>query len=291
MVKSTLSVQCISVLTGLSLAAGFGQPSARAAELAPEIRLDLAWRTKGLANPESAALSADETFLYVTNVNGEGSAKDGNGFIARVSVDGRILEREWARGLNAPKGIMRGGDALYVADIDEMVVVDARSGAVRRRVSAPGAGFLNDLAFAPDGRVLIADSQNARIYAIRSDTAEVWAESALLDSVNGLYAEPGRLIVTTMAGRLLAMDYETRSITVLAEGLGDADGIAPLGTGDYLVSEWPGLMHVVAADGTHRTIMDSRKEDIYLNDFLLFGNMLYQPNWEPGTITAYRLVR
>jgi DNA-binding beta-propeller fold protein YncE len=257
----------------------------------PEVRLELVWRTQGLANPESAALSADETFLYVTNVNGEGDAKDGNGFIARVSVDGRILEREWARGLNAPKGIMLGGDALYVADIDEMVVVDARSGAVRRRVSAPGARFLNDLAFAPDGRVLIADSENARIYAIRSDSAEVWAESALLNSVNGLYAEPGRLIVTTMAGRLLAMDYETRSISVLAEGLGDADGIAPLGNGDYLVSEWPGLMHVVTTDGTHRTIMDSRKEEVYLNDFLLAGNLLYQPNWEPGTLTAYRVVR
>jgi hypothetical protein len=74
-------------------------------------------------------------------------------------------------------------------------------------------------------------------------------------------------------------------------GLGDADGIAPLGHGDYLVSEWPGLMHVVAADGTHRTIVDSRKQDIYLNDFLLVGNVLYQPNWEPSTITAYRVVR
>jgi DNA-binding beta-propeller fold protein YncE len=291
MVKSTLKFQFIPVLAGFSFAAGCGQASVPVEEAVPEVRLELVWRTEGLANPESAALSADETFLYVTNVNGEGDAKDGNGFIARVSVGGHILEREWARGLNAPKGIMLGGDALYVADIDEMVVVDARSGTVRRRVSAPGARFLNDLAFAPDGRVLIADSQNARIYAIRSDTAEVWAESALLDSVNGLYAEPGRLIVTTMAGRLLAMDYETRSISVLAEGLGDADGIAPLGHGDYLVSEWPGLMHVVATNGTHRTIMDSRKQDVYLNDFLLVADLLYQPNWEPSTITAYRVVR
>ena len=123
------------------------------------------WRAQGLANPESAALSADRTFLYVTNVNGDGAAKDGNGFIARVGLDGRMLDRDWARGLNAPKGIMLRGGSLYVADIDEMVVIDAASGAVTRRVAAPGALFLNDLAFAPDGRVLIADSQNARIYA------------------------------------------------------------------------------------------------------------------------------
>lgn len=291
MVKSTLRYRCFPVLAGFTLAAGCGAPAVEVKEAAQDVRLEFAWRAEGLANPESAALSADGTFLYVTNVNGEGDAKDGNGFIARVGVDGRILEREWARGMNAPKGIMLGGAALYVADIDEMVVVDAHSGAVVRRVPTPGARFLNDLAFAPDGRVLIADSQNARIYAIRSDAAEVWAEDALLDSVNGLYPEPGRLVVTTMAGRLLAMDYETRSISVLAEGLGDADGIAPLGNGEYLVSEWPGLMHVVAADGTHRTIMDSRKEEVYLNDFLLAGKLLYQPNWEPSTITAYRVVR
>ena len=105
------------------------------------------------------------------------------------------------------------------------------------------------------------------------------------------YTEPDRLIVTTMAGRLLAINYQTHAISVLAERLGDADGVAPLGDGNYLVSEWPGLMHVVAADGTHRTIIDNRERKIYLNDFLLAGDKLFQPNWEPSTITAYRLVR
>jgi len=291
MVKQTRRPSLIPLLSGVWLTIACGQAPAVAAESATTIRLDEMWLTRGLANPESAVLSEKRAFLYVTNVNGEGDAKDHNGFIARIGLDGRILEREWARGLNAPKGIKLRGGSLYVADIDEMAVIDAGSGAVMRRVAAPGALFLNDVEFAPDGRVLIADSQNARIYGFRSDTAEVWAEDALLDSVNGLYAEPGRLIVTTMAGRLLAIDYQTRAISVLAEGLGDADGIAPLGDGNYLVSEWPGLMHVVAADGTHRTVMDTRARKIYLNDFLLVDDVLYQPNWEPGTMTAYRVIR
>ena len=41
----------------------------------------------------------------------------------------------------------------------------------------------------------------------------------------------------------------------------------------------------------HRTLMDSRAEKIYLNDFLLVDDVLYQPNWEPGTMTAYRVIR
>ncbi len=260
---------------------------------APEpVRLEQVWRVGGLANPESAALSADGAFLYVTSVNGEGEAKDANGFVSRISTDGRMLQRDFAIGLDGPKGIALRGDALYVADIDQLVVVDAATGAVRRRVSVAGAQFLNDLAFAPDGRVLIADSGTARIYAVQGDGApEVWLAHELLDSVNGLLPEQGRLVTTTMAGRLLAVDYRSRAITVLAEGLGDADGVAALSGGRYLVSEWPGLMHVVASDGSHATIMDTRAEQRLLNDFLLVGDVLYQPHWEPSELGAYRVVQ
>jgi len=256
------------------------------------VRLEQVWRVGGLANPESVALSQDATFLYVTNVNGDGEAEDGNGFISRVSLEGEVLQREFATGLDAPKGIMAGGDALYVADINELIVLDAATGAIRRRVPAPDAQFLNDLAFALDGAVLMADSATQRIYAVRGDTAEVWLDHELLNSVNGLLPEADRLVVTTMAGRLLAIDYESRAVTVLADGLGSADGVAAIGEGPYLVSEWPGLMHVVnTADGSHQTILDTQSENRFLNDFLLAGDILYQPHWEPSELTAYRVVR
>lgn len=257
----------------------------------PPPRLEQIWRAGGLANPESAALSADGAFLYVTNVNGEGDAKDGNGFISRVSVDGAVIEREFATGLDGPKGIALRGNALYVADIDQVVVLDAANGAVRQRVSAPGARFLNDLAITPTGAVLIADSGTGRIYALGATAIEVWLEDSLLRSINGFLPEANRLIVTTMAGRLLAIDYTTRAITVLAEGLGDADGVAAISGGRYLVSEWPGLMHVVTPDGAHETILDVRGEQRFLNDFLLVGDKLYQPHWEPSEFSAYRVVQ
>ena len=44
-------------------------------------------------------------FLYVTNAVGDGEAKDGNGFIARVGLDGPDPGADWARGLDAPKGV------------------------------------------------------------------------------------------------------------------------------------------------------------------------------------------
>lgn len=258
---------------------------------AQSVRLEQVWRVGDLAAPESVALSADGTFLYVTNVSGEGDGKDGDGFISRVSLDGRMLQRDFATGLDAPKGIVLRGDELIVADIDQIVFLDAATGAVRNRVPVSGARFLNDVALTPGGMVLVADSGAARINSFRIGDAWVWLADPLLQSVNGLLPERDRLIVTTMAGRLLAIDWSTKAITVLAEGLGNADGVAALGDGRYLVSEWPGLMHVVNADGTHETISDTRTEQRFMNDFLLVGDVLYQPHWMPGELTAYRMVQ
>jgi len=272
-----------------SLAAALALGACVSATPSAPPRLEVAWRVGGLANPESVALSRDGGFLYVSNVNGEGEAKDGNGFIARVSTDGRMLQRDFATGLDGPKGLVLRGDTLYAADIDQIVAIDAASGAIRQRSAAPGARFLNDIAVAPNGDVLASDSGTKRIYALRSGEASVWLEHDLLSAVNGLLPERNRLIVTTMAGRLLAIDYHSRAITVLAEGLGDGDGVARLSGGRYLVSEWPGVMHVVAPDGVHQTIMNVRSENRYLNDFLLVDRTLYQPHWEPSELSAYRL--
>src|SRR5687768_10544586 len=63
------------------------------------------WTLEGLQSPESVHLSADGAFLYVSNIGGEGDVRDGDGFISRASLDGRMLESRWATGMDAPKGM------------------------------------------------------------------------------------------------------------------------------------------------------------------------------------------
>lgn len=276
--------RALPALVALALAAGSG-----AGAHAAQARLEPIWTLTGLEDPESVALSADGTELYVTNVAGEGDAKDGRGFISRVSLDGRLIEKAWVAGLDGPKGAAVAGDRLYVSDITRLAVIDTRAGRVVATHEAPGAGFLNDVAITPGGLVLVADSARARIYRLQDGVMTIWAEAPALAAVNGLLPEPERLVVTTMAGKLLAMDYRTQAITVLAEGLGDGDGAARLDDGSYLVSEWPGRLFQVAADGEVTTLIDSRPAGIYINDFIRLGERLIVPNWKPGSLTAYRI--
>jgi hypothetical protein len=92
-----------------------------------------------------------------------------------------------------------------------------------------------------------------------------------------------------MEGKLVAIDYASRAVTVLATGLGQADGVTA-GDGDtYFVSEWPGRLFRVTADGKKQVLMDTRKRGEFINDFIRSGDLLIVPSWEPGKVSAYRV--
>jgi len=275
-----------ALLALLLLATGCGAPAKEAVQ---ESRQPV-WRLEGLSDPESVALAADGRSLYVANVAGEGDVRDGNGFISRISTGGKMLQRQWVTGLDAPKGAIVAGGRLYVSDIDKLVEIDIATAKVVARYPAPGATFLNDVAVAPDGTVLTADSGTGRIFALKGGVMTVWSADAELKSVNGLLPEPDRLLVTTMEGKLLSMDYRTRAAKVLATGLGQADGVARADGDNYLVGEWPGRLFYVSPDGQKKTLLDSRAGETYINDFIKVGDLLIVPNWKPGSVTAYRML-
>ena len=118
-----------------------------------------------------------------------------------------------------------------------------------------------------------------------------WLEHESLRSINGLLPEADRLVVTTMQGKLLAVDWKTRAVTQLADGLGNADGVVALGKDAYLVGEWPGRLFHVTSDGKSTVLQDKREAKEYINDFILVGDRLIAPNWEPSSVSAYRLTR
>lgn len=129
----------VTALAVVPIAAYVLQPPLRSVP-----RLEELWRVDLLDNPESAVYDPIQRVIYVSNINGEPLVKDNNGYIARVSRDGKLLE-PLVTGLNGPKGIDMLRNELFVADIDRLVVIDIENEQITKTVPVADSGFLNDL--------------------------------------------------------------------------------------------------------------------------------------------------
>ena len=238
------------VLAGALHSAAFAEPAAL-------------WETSGFKTPESVLPVAAEGVAYVSNVAGKPTDKDGNGFISKVSLaDGKVVALEWAKGLDAPKGMALSGGKLYTADIDKLVEIDPKSGKVLARHEAPGATFLNDVAADQQGNVYVSDSNTSTIWRLAGGKLEKWLEGPQLKFPNGLTVQGDKLIVAAWGppgtsapksepGNLVEVAIPDKKVHDLGDGspVGNLDGIAADGD-DFLVSDWvAGKVFRVAKSG------------------------------------------
>jgi hypothetical protein len=247
------------VAIGVSVLAQAPAPQAEGPTLTP------VWDLKGdFAAPESAYYHEASNSVFVSSINGQILDKDGNGYISRLSPDGKVVNAKWVSGLNGPKGLRSVGNTLWVADIDEVVGIDIASGKVTSRVKVDGAMFLNDLATASDGTIYVSDSALSRIYAVKDGKSSVFVEGGdVVEQPNGLLVDGSRLILGSIgpaqqpgaargrgpsaSGHLFAFDLRTKQRTQLTgEAVGGIDGIELDGSGGLLVTDVLGqrLLHV-----------------------------------------------
>lgn len=265
-------------------------PPVVTAEVAPETtalpELTQAWVATGFSAPEGVATA--DGVLYISNVAGEGGAKDGEGWISRLSMDGEILEEKWVEGLNAPKGLGIRDGKLFVSDYDAYHVVDLETGEIDNTYPVEGAGFLNDIAVWQGG-VYLSDSGSARIFQIDVNGYKEWLADERLGGVNGLWPDGDRLLIATMDSGSLLETRGARDLREIAAGMENADGIAVLDDGSYLVSSWPGQIWHVSTEGETTELHNTVDDTIYQNDLTRIGDMIIVPNWQPGSVTAWRI--
>jgi hypothetical protein len=90
-------------------------------------------KSVGLQTPECVYWDAEQDAYFVSNINGDPTAADQNGFISKIGPDGKVIELKWIDGskksseLNAPKGILAAGNILYVADLDTVRKFDRQA--------------------------------------------------------------------------------------------------------------------------------------------------------------------
>jgi len=216
----------------------------------------------GFLTPESVLHDPAQDIYFVSNINGNPTAKDNNGFISRVRPDGAVENLKFIEGgregvvLNAPKGLALSGDTLWVADIDAVRAFNARTGVPIDSVTLAklGAVFLNDVAIAPTGALYITDTGIRfddvgnvlhpgpdRIFRIGPDRqVTVALRGDTLGRPNGITLDSvgKRFIVVSFGARsVLAWKPLDKAPSVIAKGPGGFDGVEIAG-GRILVSSW-----------------------------------------------------
>ncbi|MFT3738149.1 MAG: hypothetical protein QM786_05285 [Breznakibacter sp.] len=217
------------------------------------------WETDSVfLKPESALYDPASKFVYISNINGEYLAKDNNGFISRITTDGKVDSLKWAVGMDNPQGMGLWNNKLYVADIDRVAIFDLLSGKRDKVIPVSDAEFLNDVAIDRKGNVFISDCRKNRIYGLAGDSAFIWLENSLLSGPNGLYCQNNSLFVLNMqTGTIFKVNKQTKKMTVFCEGIKNCDGIVSDGNGGFFVSgAWQGEIFHLNAKGQKQLVLE-----------------------------------
>ncbi|HET9573432.1 MAG TPA: hypothetical protein VFP29_06885 [Methyloceanibacter sp.] len=268
------------------------------AEAAPK----LLWETKGLAQPESVVVDPATGAIYVSNIVGAVMQKDGNGFIAKLNGDGKVVTRQWVKGLDSPTGLALHDRTLYVADVDQLVEINAASGEIVKRYPAKGATFLNDVAIDPDGTVYVSDTPSNTIWRLKDGSFEPWIADDKLNGPNGLLVQGDMLVVASLGkipgvgqkqelAGLSLISLKDQSVTKLGDGrpIGNLDGLELLQPGVYLVTDWAaGALYRVDAKGKAQQLIDLNQGSADLT-YLPDKKIVLIPMMLDNTLVAYRL--
>ena len=254
-----------------------------------EPKLTQVWQLDGLAVPESVLYYPvkNKDHVFVSQIEGEPTGKDGKGGIALIDTGGKLLEKDWVTGLNAPKGMAAKDNLLYVSDIDHLVIIDIAKAKVISRIAAEGAVFLNDVAVNPAGDVFVSDTRINKIYQLKNGKLDVFLENVV--NANGLAFVKSRMLVG--AGKELQQVDKDKTISVITSGFAEnIDGIEPVAKKTFVVSCWPGLVYLVT-NGKLTQLIDSRADKINTADigFVPGKKLVLVPNFFKNTVTAYQL--
>ena len=256
--------------------------------IAQHHQLERVWQTDTIvAVPESVLPDFKNGILYISLIDGGGWDADGKGGVGKLGVDGTNYTGNWVSGLNAPKGLGRYGNRLYVADITEVVVIDIATGNITKKIPVDSATGLNDITVTDKGIVFVSDSRRGRIWRIENDVPSLYLDN--VKGANGLKVSGPDLIYAE--GKLLKKADAQKQIIQIAEMPQGIDGIEPVGNGDYIVTAWAGYIFYVTANGQVEPLLDSHAEKMNTADigFDPARKILYVPTFNAKKIVAYLL--
>jgi hypothetical protein len=247
------------------------------------------WATDTILKvPESVLVDDKENCLWVSNIDGASNGKDGKGSISKLSKTGAPINLEWITGLNAPKGMAKYKQELYVADLTELVVIDVKKGVIKNKIAIEGSVFLNDVTVNNNGAVFVSDSRTGKVH--RYENNQVTIEVENLQGPNGLLSIEDQLLILDR-GSLLSVT-PGGAISKIMDGMDPStDGIERVAPNQYLVSCWNGIVYYVIAGAQKVILFDTRSEKINSADigYDAKKKIIYVPTFLKNNVVAYQL--
>jgi sugar lactone lactonase YvrE len=265
----------------------FSAAQAQTIELKPVWESDTTLRT-----PECVLFEPGKKVLYVACINGGPSLENKTSYIAKVGLDGKVIQLKFTDNLNSTKGMGILGKKLYVTEMNQVAEIELATGKIVNRYPVEGAKFLNDIAVdSKKGIVYITDSNDSKVWAIDKGKVVLVLSGDPLKGTNGLLFENGQLLIGNGDGSLLSLNPESKQLSTIAKVGGGIDGIVALGNKTYMVTEWGGKIWYIHADGTTELKKDTSAEKINSADigYDPTNKVLFVPTFFHNTVKAYSL--
>ena len=259
----------------------------------PVFELVKLWETDTVFHtPESVCYHPGENMLYVSNINSTAVEGEANGFISLMNTDGILLQLKWVSGLKAPKGMGIYGNIMYVADLDELVMINIPEATITNRIKVEGASFLNDVAVDKNGKVYFSDSNTGKIHIYENGTVTDWITEGL-KRPNGLFIEDDRILLLSSESQdMKIIDPKTGKFEVVLTGIGRGDGIEYSGyEGYYIASDWQGEIFLIHPDFTKESLLRTQEAKINTADIGLNPDeqIVYVPTFFDNRVLAFKL--
>lgn len=259
----------------------------------------VAWSQGGFDEPESVLTHPTKPLLFVSNINGKPTELNGKGYISVLSDDGKILRHVWAMGMDAPKGMAIDSKYLYVADMQQLHIVDNENGQIVKTLKADSSVMLNDVAIDDKGIVYISDMLGGGIYRYSDNQLSQWISGDQLPHPNGLIFKDGKLTVATWGkgiredftteslGGLVTVNRKTGTLTPYIDGeqFGNLDGIASIGN-SLLISDWMNGNIFEYKNNKTKLLFNAGQ---YSADISAKGDLLYVPMMFSQRIDTYKM--
>ena len=252
------------------------------------------WETgPGLKTPESVLYDVASGIIYVSNVDGNPSAKDSTGFIATLSIDGKILKADWVTRIDAPKGMGILNNHLFVSNIDEVVEIDIATATIIKRFPVKDSKFLNDIATDPKtGKIFITDSGTGQVYILRNGQVSLWLQGPMFKGANGLFLDDSLLYIGTDIGIFQAETGSDKvKLCVSNDNKGEVDGLYVTSKGKFIFSDWKGSVYIASLDGKPELLLNTSAEKINAADFgiIVSKKMILIPTFFDNKVVCYTL--